>query len=206
MANVKITDLSSASTPLAGTEVLELVQGGSSTKVTAADVANSATGIAFASLSGRAYGQFCDITDQTGSTSAGTAVKLGTNTISGHGIAMATNGSGNYTRITFTAAGTYAINATLHLTNADASARAVTVWLAKNGTNIDNSANKFIVPASGEGYYQSVWYETVTAGQYVEVYWSPANVAVTLDYVAASAGPPSVPAIPSAIVTTQRIA
>lgn len=39
MANVKISELSPAATPLAGTEELELVQGGASVKVAASDVA-----------------------------------------------------------------------------------------------------------------------------------------------------------------------
>lgn len=41
MANIKISGMSSASTPLAGTELLELVQGGSSVSVAAKDVARS---------------------------------------------------------------------------------------------------------------------------------------------------------------------
>lgn len=209
MANVKITALPSATTPLAGTELLELVQGGASTSVTAAAVGNSATAMPFASLAGRAYGSFCDITDQTGSTTAGTAVKFATNLINGHGIEMTTNGAGAYTRITFTAAGTYMIAPNLQLANSDASARDVSIWLAKNGTNIANSNTKITVPKLADGgnlFFQIVFYETVTAGQYIEVFWSPANVAVTLDYTAASAGPPSVPATPSAIVVAQRIA
>jgi len=43
MANVKITQLTAATVPLSGTELLELVQGGSSTKVAASAIANTAT-------------------------------------------------------------------------------------------------------------------------------------------------------------------
>lgn len=45
MADVKISGLPAATTPLAGTELLELVQGGNSTKVAASDVAASATNV-----------------------------------------------------------------------------------------------------------------------------------------------------------------
>lgn len=45
MADAKISGLTAASTPLAGTELLELVQGGNSTKVTAAAVGNAANGV-----------------------------------------------------------------------------------------------------------------------------------------------------------------
>ena len=39
MANVKIPDLTAASTPLAGTELLEIVQSSNSRKVAASDIA-----------------------------------------------------------------------------------------------------------------------------------------------------------------------
>jgi hypothetical protein len=52
MANVKITDLTAASTPLAGTELFETVQGGDSKKVAASDIGNSATAVPFLSLAG----------------------------------------------------------------------------------------------------------------------------------------------------------
>jgi hypothetical protein len=45
LANVKITDLTAASTPLAGTELLEIVQGGASRKVAASDIAASASNV-----------------------------------------------------------------------------------------------------------------------------------------------------------------
>lgn len=41
MANVKITDLPAASTPLAGSEIFEVVQSGSSAKVAASAIANT---------------------------------------------------------------------------------------------------------------------------------------------------------------------
>jgi len=45
MADVKISGLPAATTPLAGTELLELVQGGNSVKVAASDVAASAANV-----------------------------------------------------------------------------------------------------------------------------------------------------------------
>ena len=64
MANVKITDLTPASTPLAGTEVFETVQGGTSKKVAASDIGNSANALPYASLVGRAYIQAQSNTDK----------------------------------------------------------------------------------------------------------------------------------------------
>lgn len=244
MANKKITDLSAASVPLAGTELFEVVQGGVSLKVEASDiaaafatdpanilpVANGGTGAAtltgyvkgsgtspmtasatipFADLAGRAYGQFCSLADQTGDITTPKATLLGTNIISGNGISITNNGSGDPTRITFTAAGTYMVAPSLQFVNSDASDHDVTVWFRKNGSDVANSATRVTIPKAGDGgagFFQIVNYETVTAGQYIEVMWLPENASVTLDYTAAAAGPPAVPAIPSIIVASERIA
>lgn len=205
MANVKITDMTAASTPLAGTELLEIVQGGESRKVAAADIGNSASALPYNSLAGRAYVSAYDITDQTGSTSAATAVKINTTAFSS-GISVANDGSGNPTRITFAAAGTYMIAPSIQLKNSDAADHDVTIWFRKNGTNIANSSTVLTVPKVGDGgsaYFQIVFYDQVTAGQYIEIMWLPENIAVTIDYTAAGA---IAPAIPSIILSAERIA
>ena len=205
MANVKITDLTAATTPLAGTELLEIVQSGDSKKVAASDIGNSATALPYASLSGRAYISAYSITDQTGSVSAATAVKL-ENTSFSAGISITNNGSGNPTRITFTAAGTYMIAPSIQFKNTDTNDHDGTVWFRKNGTDIANSATITSIPKAadgGAGFFQIVFYEQVTAGQYIEIMWLPENAAVTLEYIAAGA---IAPAIPSVILVAERIA
>ena len=164
--------------------------------------------ISFGVLSGRAFGMFSDVTDQTGNVSTPTAIILGTDEITGNGISVVTNGS-SLTRITFAAAGTYMVAPSLQFVNSDNNDHDVTVWFRRNGTDIARSATRITVPKSSDGgaaYFQLVFYDTVTAGQYVEIMWLPENVAVTLDHTAAAAGPPAVPAIPSAIVVAERIA
>lgn len=205
MANVKITDLTAASTPLAGTELLEIVQSGVSVKAAAAAIGNSANALPYASLSGRAYISAYDTSDQTGSISAATAVKLNTTGFSA-GISIANNGSGVPTRITFAAAGTYMIAPSIQFKNSDSSDHDATVWFRKNGTDIANSATVLTVPKAADGgsaYFQIVFYEQVTAAQYIEIMWLPENAGVTIDYTAAGA---IAPAIPSAIVVAERIA
>ena len=161
--------------------------------------------IPYAVLNGRAYAAFCDVTDQTGSVSAATAVKFGTTDIAGAGITMVTDGT-NLTRLTFAAAGTYMIAPSLQFTNSDTADHNVTVWFALNGTAVARSATKITVPKATDGgniAFQIVFYVTVTAGQYVQLMWLPENVAVTLDHTAAGA---IAPAIPSAIIVSERIA
>lgn len=182
-------------------------QTASSVAITGGTITN--VNIPFGNISSRAYGSFSDITDQTGSISAATAVKFGTNEITGAGISITNNGSGNPTRITFDAAGTYMVAPNLQFANSDTSDHTVIIWLSKDGTNIIRSATKISVPKTTDGgttFFQILFYDTVTAGQYIEVYWLPSNTAVTIDHTAAAAGPPAVPAIPSAIVVAERIA
>lgn len=205
MANVKITDLTAAATPLAGTELFETVQGGSSKKVAAADIGNSATAVPFLSLAGRAYLSAFSNTDQTGSISAATAVKL-ENTSFGAGISITNDGGGNPTRITFAVAGTYMLAPSIQFKNVDSNDHDATVWFRKNGTDIANSATIANVPKAADGgatFFQVVVYEQVTAGQYIEIMWLPEDADVTLDFTAAGA---IAPAIPSIILVSERIA
>ena len=207
MANVKITDLTAASTPLAGTELFETVQGGTSKKVAASDIGNSANAVPFLSLAGRAYISANSTTDQTGDVAAATAIKL-ENTITSPtvGITIANDGSGNPTRITFAAAGTYMIAPSIQFKNTDSDDHDATVWFRKNGTDIANSATIVNIPKTGDGgatFFQVVVYETVTAAQYIEIMWLPEDIAVTLDFIAAGA---IAPAIPSVILAAERIA
>lgn len=244
MANIKITDMTAGSTPLAGDEEFECVQSGNTRKVAASDIAASfstdaanvlpvtagGTGVAtgtgyaygngtsdftfsttvpYADLAGRAYAQFYSGADQTGSAAAGTAVLFDSTGVTGAGITVANNGSGNPTRVTLAAAGTYLFAVMLNVANSDAATQDITTWLRKNGTDITASGIKTVIAATGSGGRGTVnltWVEVVTAGQYIEVYWLPENVAVVLDFVAAAAGPPATPALASATISVQRIA
>ena len=270
MANVKITDLTAATTPLAGTELLELVQGGSSTKVAASAVANTATSVRtvatggtgaatltgyvkgtgttamtasatipvaditgtlpvanggtgaatltgyvkgsgtsamtaaatvpFNDMSGRAWINASSSLDQTGSTSTATAVTMNTGTT---GVGIVVNAS---SQITFTDAGTYMLAPSIQFANSAASDYTATVWFRKNGTNIANSATIISVPKVADGgaaVFSLTFFETVTAGQYIEIMWLVQNVAVTIEHTAAGA---IAPAIPSVIVPAMRIA
>jgi hypothetical protein len=161
--------------------------------------------VPFTTITGRAFACFSDVTDQTGSVSAATAVKFGTTEVVGAGITMVTDGA-ELTRLTFAAAGTYMVAPSLQLTNSDTNDHDATIWFALDGTNIARSATRITVPKVGDGgaaYFQIVFYVTVTVGQYVQVLWLPENVAVTLDHTVAGA---IAPVTPSAIIVSERIA
>lgn len=164
--------------------------------------------VPFNTITSRAYASFSDITDQTGSVTVPAAIKFGTTEVVGSGITMVTDGT-NLTRLTFAIAGTYMVAPSLQLQNTDTADHDITVWLSLNGTNVPRSATKITVPKAGDGgvgFFQTVFYVTVTAGQYLQVYWLPENISVTLDHTAAVTGPPAVPAIPSAYIVSERIA
>jgi hypothetical protein len=165
----------------------------------------AAATIPYADLAGRAYLSAYDGTDQIGSTSVATAVKIASTAFSS-GITIANNGSGDPTRITFAVAGTYAIMPSLQFANSDANDHEVNIWFRRNGTDIANSNTVISVPKAADGgntFFQIVLYEQVTAGQYIEVMWLPVNTSVTLDYIAAGA---IAPAAPSVIISSERIA
>jgi hypothetical protein len=270
MANVKIPDLTAASTPLAGTELLEIVQSSFSRKVAASDIAAAATNVRtvatggtgastltgvvkgngtsaftagtvslttevagtlpvasggtgattltgyvkgngtsamtaaatvpFADLAGRAFAQPSSTADQTGNVSAATAMTFNTD-LTGTGISVVAS-----TQITFTAAGTYMIAPSIQFANSAAADYTATIWFRKNGTNIANSATIISVPKAADGgatVFSSSFFDTVTAGQYIEIMWLPSNVAVTVEHFAAGA---IAPAIPSILCPAMRIA
>jgi hypothetical protein len=166
--------------------------------------------VPFNTITNLAYASFFDAgtTDQTGSTTAATAVKWATAAVTGAGVTVASD-----SRITLAAAGTYRINASLQFNNSTNTVRTVLLWFAINGTNIADSAAKVTVPKNSEGGTDLTAYEifvTVTAGQYVEMYWYPSDTSATLHYIApVTANPgvtPAIPAVPPAIVVVERIA
>lgn len=231
MANVKIPDLTAASTPLAGTELFETVQSSFSRKVSASDIAASATNvrtvatggtgaatltgyvkgngtsamtaaatIPFADLAGRAFAQPSSTIDQTGNVAAATAVTFNTD-LTGTGISVVSS-----TQVTFAAAGTYMLSPSIQLSNSAAADHDVTIWFRKNGTNIASSATILTVPKVGDGgtaVFSLSFFDTVTAGQYIEIMWLPENIAVTIEHTAIGA---IAPAIPSVILPVMRIA
>jgi hypothetical protein len=231
MANVKIPDLTAATTPLAGTEQLEIVQSSFSRKVAASDIAATATNVRtvatggtgaatltgyvkgngtsaftaaatvpFADLAGRAFAQPSSLTDQTGNVAAATAVTFDTD-LTGTGISVVAS-----TQITFAVAGTYMLSPSIQFKNTDSANHDATVWFRKNGTNIANSATIVNIPKAADGgatVFSLSFFDTVTAGQYIEIMWLPEDVDVTIDFIAVGAIAPAIPAI---ICPAMRIA
>ena len=231
MANVKIPDLTAASTPLAGTELFETVQSSYSRKVSASDIAASATNVRTVATGGTGAATLTGYVKGNGTSAmtaaatipfadlAGRAYAQPSSTVDQTGnIAAATavtfdtdlTGTGvsvvSSTQVTFTAAGTYMLSPSIQLANSAASDYTATVWFRKNGTNIANSATIISIPKAADGgaaVFSLSLFVTVTAGQYIEIMWLPSNIAVTIEHTAIGA---IAPAIPSVILPVTRIA
>ena len=209
MANVKITDLT-AGTALGGSELFEAVQSSTSVKISATQVKNfiaeslalTAGSIPFNTITGRAIGQFESHVDQT-ATSANVAYTANMNNAASFNTGITVDSS---TNVTVAAAGVYSINASIQFANSDSSDHDVTFWFRKNGTNIPNSASKLTVPKAADGgqaLAQVTIFESLAISNYVQLIWAVENIAVTMDYSAASG---VIPEIPSLIFNMQRIA
>ena len=231
MANVKITDLT-AGTALGGSELFEAVQSSTSVKISATQVKNFAndsvsivggtissvtisntTGsfnsitinagtVPFNTITGRSIGQFESHVDQT-AVSANVAYTANMNNAASFntGITIASS-----TNVTVAAAGVYSINTSIQFANSDSSNHNSTFWFRKNGTNIANSASTISVPKIADGgktLAQVTIFESMSINDYVQLIWSVDNIAVSLDYSAASG---VIPEIPSVIFNMQRIA
>ena len=156
------------------------------------------------------FGQFYDITTQSGSRNTPYAMKLNTTDLS-EGVSITNNGSGLPTRITVANTGYYNLQFSSQLYNTNNSNLLFTIWFRQNGTDVPNSAtNVEVVKNSGvNGQLVAAWnYLTyLTSSQYVEIMWSYDDGANTgqLLYLPSSSLVPF-PAVPSVIATMTQIA
>ena len=160
--------------------------------------------IPFARLQNNSLASFYSTSDQTGSTTVPAAVTFNNTSSWASGISIASS-----SQITFANAGIYLCSTSLQFDNSSGSDRDVRIWYRINGSDVANTTSLIAIPQvtdGGKTVFELTFIEQVTAGQYIEIVWLPVNVAVTLDYTAAAAGPPAVPAIPSALFYAHRIA
>ena len=231
MANLKITDLTLATTPLAGTELFEVVQASTSRKVAASDIAASATNVRTVATGGTGAATLTGYVKGNGTSAMTAAATVPYADLAGRAFAQASSNvdqTGNVaaatavtfdtgltgtginvvssTQVTLTAAGTYMFAPAIQLANSDASDRDATIWFRKNGTNIASSAKIITIPKLSDGgtaVFSLTFIDTVTAGQYIEIMWLPESVTVTIEATAIGA---IAPAIPSVILPVTRIA
>lgn len=194
MADQKISAMPSA-LALTGAELVPLVQSGANVKATLATLR------AFSA----AYGAFSDSTDQTGNIAAGTVVTFNTIDVA-DGITLVDN-----TKITVPGDGKYNLQFSIQLKNTNNAQDDATIWLKINGSDLANSATQYTVPARksagifGYNVAALTFLLDLNAGDYVQIFWVPTSVAVTLEHLPASLSP-AYPAIPSMIASMIQVA
>lgn len=175
MADIKISGLPAASTPLAGTELLELVQGGNSTKVAASDVAASATNVRTVATGGTGASTLTGYVKGTGTTAmtasatipwadiadkptnygaffdtTNQSAAINTATVMLFNSTSLVDGvtMAGGSRITVPVTGVYNFQFSAQFVNSSAADVPVSIWIRLNGTTIvPNSCGDISVPA-----------------------------------------------------------
>ena len=148
------------------------------------------------------YGAFSSDQDQTAT--ANTATLMTFNTTD-----FANDVSISSSQITVATAGVYNLQFSAQFTNTDTAFQDVYIWLRQNGVDITGSTGFVSIPnrhAGTDGHAIVGWnyFLSMAANDYVEVYWSVPNVAVTIQHLAAS-GTPTKPSTQSVVATMSYV-
>jgi hypothetical protein len=146
------------------------------------------------------YGAFSSYTTQ--STTANTATLLTlSNTDFSNKVTLATG-----SKITVANAGIYNLQFSVQVENLDNAPQDMYIWLKQNGTDIVGSTGKVGMPARKSAGVPSHdikgwnYFLSMSAGDYVQIYWSTTNASVTIETYAAS-GTPTKPSTASVVAT-----
>jgi len=138
------------------------------------------------------YGAFQDTTDQTATANTATVMTFNTTDFS-NGIVV---DSGSKLRVS--QAGIYNLQFSVQLQNTDTQLHDVSIWLRQDaagaGTDIAGSTGLISVPNSHGGIDGHIivgwnYFITLDANDFVEIWWSTTNTAVTIQAYAAGTSP-----------------
>ena len=144
------------------------------------------------------YGAFSSDQDQT--TTANTATLMTLNTTDfANGVSISSS------KITVATDGIYNLQFSTQFANTNSNVQDVYIWLKQSGVDIPGSTGFVSIPGSHggtDGHSIVGWnyFLSMTAGQYIEIYWSVPNTAVTIQHLAAS-GTPTKPSTQSVVAT-----
>ena len=144
------------------------------------------------------YGAFSSDQDQTAT--ANTATLMTFNTID-----FANSVRINDSKITVTGPGIYNLQFSAQFQNTDTAFQDVYIWLRQNDVDIPGSTGFVSVPnrhAGVDGHSIIGWnyFLSMNANDYVQIYWSVPNTAVTIQHLNAS-GTPTKPSTQSVVAT-----
>jgi len=144
------------------------------------------------------YGAFSSDQDQTATINTATLMTLNTTD-------FANEVSISPSKITVNNAGIYNLQFSTQFANTNSNVQDVYIWLRQNGTDIPGSTGFVSIPGSHggtDGHSIVGWnyFLEMGASDYVEIYWSVPNAAVTIQHLAAS-GSPTKPSTQSVVAT-----
>jgi hypothetical protein len=144
------------------------------------------------------YGAFSSNQDQTATINTATLMTLNTTDFSNQ-VSIASS------KITVQNAGIYNLQFSTQFQNTNTAFQDVYIWLQQNGVDISGSTGFVSIPnrhAGTNGHAIVGWnyFLSMEANDYVEIYWSISNAAVSIQHLAAS-GSPTKPSTQSVVAT-----
>ena len=144
------------------------------------------------------YGAFSSDQDQTATANTATLMTLNTTDFS-NGVSIASS------EITVASEGIYNLQFSAQFQNTDTAFQDAYIWLRQNGVDITGSTGVVSIPnrhAGTDGHIIIGWnyFLSMAANDYVEIYWSIPNTAVSIQHLAAS-GTPTKPSTQSVVAT-----
>lgn len=200
MADQKISAMPAATTPLTGAELVPLVQGGTNVRSTVALFG------AYARSAFSNFGGWEDTTTQSGSTVAGVAFTYNQGDYTSNGVSLVDN-----SKLTVDVGGVYNLQWSAQFANLDTAPQDVYVWIKINNVDVTGSTGIIGLPARKNpgspfhGVYGWNFFVTLTAGQYVELYWYKTSANITVPAFPATVSP-AIPSTASVVVTLQQVA
>jgi hypothetical protein len=131
-----------------------------------------------------ACGSFYDTTTQTATANTATLMTINSTDTPNTNEVSIVSGS----QITVTYSGVYNLQFSVQLQNTDNQIQDISIWLKQNGTDLVGSTGLISIPArksasAGEeahGIFGWNYFVTMAAGDYIQLYWSTTNAAVTI--------------------------
>jgi len=138
-------------------------------------------------------GSFYDTTTQSATANTATLMTINsTDTPNTNGVSIVAG-----SKITTTYPGVYNLQFSVQVQNTDNAIQDISIWLRQNGTDLVGSTGLISIPArksasAGEeahGIFGWNYFVTMAASDYIQLYWSTTNAAVTIKAYAAGTSP-----------------
>ena len=129
------------------------------------------------------YGSFADTTDQPVVANTATVMTFNTTDFA-NGVSIVTSG-GKASRFTVANAGIYNFQWSGQFQNTDTQLHDASIWIRKNGTDVVGSTGYISIPNKhggddGHGIYGWNFLFSLAANDYIELWWSATNAAVSI--------------------------